>query len=705
MRGNLQEDSGGVHYAFSWASEFAPFDTNVPPAAPKETENTMSVGGESFSSFNLPFPNEAEKTGFQLVWLDADTLQPRLDATFEANLSASEEEQEKGLWPLRNDLRQMLADPKPGLLMLNTIGNVSTPAYTNSISVHGQKEDGNDIRGNVLARLASLLQEFGANPYVFDTLGATGFGGAGNPGGYSLVGVTGLRKLKGPNAAAERSTRLIANSNARLSGVLHRNRQGVLEPSSTGSPDPGAEVAEVRPEIVRLLAEPGEAFPAWSQLSAAEQAAQGELAKKIGVSLDARLDGIQSNFWEDPSMRWAVKVSELKSVCDPTPSEPTPCSPAAAAMAPQLAKEFAAVDAVRSYFTLEEPGELAEVFNNVFGESSYGLTGVTNEIRELFNPPLTSSSTSPDALGIFGGVLGIVGGIGEFVPVAGEVIGPAAEVTAGVTEIIEASASEPTGTGESAFDPYGYHTTVAAVAKELEGSMKQGRASLSHLADLLVSYPGTLTQAAALISEDEAPGSWALPTATQEQLEGQLRQTLRQFIWLTLMQPVVSTYECAAEDIGGVVKHNPEAVMQTLVNYPEWDQRENPRTFNLYDSYIVLAKRNHYGWPSLIPKNMTESLFGNPESGEGSVTRVGFLPEYLMAPSLAVEGPENENEFNRDILPSSGGLLHKDMGLNEEQETGLHLARRNHWSAYTPSCGWAQNLKWSNPEYQTWANP
>lgn len=697
MRGSFQIDSTGVNFAFAWAPEYHPFDTE---AAATATENTMEVDGKAWPSWNLPFPGEAEKTGFQLLWFDADTMKPRLSASFEADLWAPEEEQGKGLWPLRNDLRQILADPKPGLLMLHTIGKVETPTYTNSETVGGNKVDGNDIRGNVLGRIASLLQEFGANPYVFDTFGTGGFGGKGTPGGYTLVGVTGLRRMKGPNAGAERSTQLVEGSTARLTGALQRDRQGVLEPASTNAPGPQPEAGLVQPQLSGLLDDPGPPFPTWSELSPAEQKAQIELGEKLGISFEQRLDGIRNEYWKDPEAKWDTLAGELKTICDPTKENAEPCSAAAAELAPGLAKEFEAVGRIRPYFETT----LWNIFSSVFLQEEFGVVAVTNEVRGLFQPPREAATTGPDALGILGGVLGIAGGIGEFVPIAGEAIGPAAEVTEGLTEVIAASTAE--SGGEPSFDPFGFHSTTAELGNELQEAIKHTRYSLEHTADLLVSYPNTLLAAGNYLKPGE--GSWGIDTTVGTQLEEQLRQTVRQFIWLTMMQPVVATYECADEEIGRIAKQNKEAVMNTLVNYPEWIQRQSPRTYNLYDTYIALAMRNEKdggGWPKLLKSALTKRLFGEPDSEPGAV---GFLPPYLMADSLAEESEpqtEEEEEFYGPVFPTSAGLLHETRGFGLEREEAAGLARRAEWSDYTPSCGKGQSAKWSDPEYYGWAEP
>lgn len=696
IKGSFKLDSSGVTYAFDWAPEYHTFDTQ---AATTETGNSMRLDGELYPSWNLPFPGRTGTVGFQLLWFDADTLKLRLTATSDADLAHSfDQVPGKGMWGLRDQLRHVLADPKPGLLMLNTIGDVETPFYANSVGSGDNKKDANDERGDVMARVATLLESFGSNRYVFNTLGTDAIGGAGKPGGYSLVGVSGIRAMVGPNAAAELSTRLIADSTPRLAGVLHRTRQGVLRPGSTGAPGPGGDATDVQPEINELLAQPDQPFPSWGNLAADQRQAQLELAQALGIAVDRGTVGIRANYWQNTSLDWDSLADTLRTLCLAEGS----CSAAATELAPQLAAEFDQVAQVRSYFGAGGQGSLRGVFDDVFDDSNYGLTAAAHDIRNLFEPPPAPTS-GPNPLGIFGGVMGITGGIGGFVPIVGQEVAAATRVAAGISQIVQSSTAD--GSGASPFDPYGYNTTVATVAEDLGGAMQGARDGLDRLSDLLVSDAGRLEAAATRIKTSASAGGWGFTTASQEQLEGRLRQTMRQFIWLTLSQPVLATYECAYEDQAGVASHNPAAVLHTNISYPEWRQREDPRTFNLYDTYIMLAERNHWGWPSLAKPAITDLLFGDPDYSTPENKNAGFIHEYLVARSLAKAGPDNGNAYDQNVLPASPGLLRKDMGFDTLDEDAHGLAHRNGWTAYTPSCGWGQDIKWSDQDYISWASP
>ena len=387
-------------------------------------------------------------------------------------------------------------------------------------------------------------------------------------------------------------------------------------------------------------------------------------------------------------------------MCNPYAAQhlPRPCSPTLRQVQRQIYAELNQVTAVRSFFT--GGGGLAGVFNDVFTSAAFGVLATASQIRDYFFPPASAFTQGPSPLGILSGALGITGGMGEFVPVAGEGIAAGAAIAAGVADIVEASTTSSTS-GASLFDPYNYAGTVAGASGDLNKAFTESTDSLGHLADLLVSDQGRLAAAAQELSTPASAGGWNLTTPETNQLEGSLRQTMGQWLWLTLLPPVFATYECAPEDAEGVIAHNTAAALNTQIPYPEWRERETPTTYNLYNTFIVLGRRNHRGWPQLPSSTVTDILFGAPDYDDDSGQNVGFIPEYLFARSQATAGPGGDS----DPVPASSGLLHKDAGLSQTEENSDHLALRNDWSAYTPSCGWSQNVKWSAADFASWANP
>lgn len=702
MNGVLREASSGVEYVFDWAPAYLPYDTSETSTA---TSNLIDVAGTDYASSDLPFPDGRNaRVGYQLLWLDADTLAPRLNATYDADPASSYSYTagDHGMNGLLDQLRTIRSDPKPGLLFLNTIGSVPT-LYYNAVR---NTSDGNDARGVFAARITTLLEELGANRWAF-ILHGSGVPGPGAPGGYSLVGVTGLRYLKGPNAAAQLSTRLSAGTVARLAGVLERSRQGVVTAGSSGAPGPADAASSVQPDLGRILAEPDQPFTPFD--GPAQSAAEAYIAE--GLDLDASDPelGIRANYWTSPDEDWdglAQRLTNPDGFADGVqPCTDSPCAAGFEEVKATLASEFLMVESVRDYFTSTQLDGLADVLASVFQqEGDLGLNQMAQDIRGLYDLG-QHPSTGPDALGILGGSLGIVGGLGEFVPVAGEEIAAATEVTAGITEIVGATSDSATDGGAS-FDPYGFHTTVTGIQDDLYAAYQQALNSLVRTADLLVSDAGRLRAAARLIALDGRQGGWEISSDAASQLKARLTQTLRQYMWLTLGQPVLATYECAVEEIDGVRSHNPDAVMVTNVNFPQLKSPDNRRYhewWNLYPTFIVLGNRNAgTGFPDVTSKKLTGPLFGTPDlqNYPPGNDQVGFRREYLFDRARATYGPNSRGHFDYDIQPTTPGLIHKTMNMSGNEEDSSGLAHRDNFSMYTPSCGNGQKLRWSDPDPQ-----
>ncbi|HEY7619189.1 MAG TPA: hypothetical protein VH834_05415 [Solirubrobacteraceae bacterium] len=717
MSGAFRSDSGGdpadLRYAFNWASEYHPFDTSQ---STTPTGNTMAVDEQDYTSWNLPFPGRTGTVGFQLLWFDADTLTLRESQTYDADPNSSYDDVRTlspapgtgacsqpqppawchGMWGLRDELRKINSDPKPGLLFINTIGTVPSLYY----QAVKNKSDGNDVRGDVMARVTALLEQFGANRFAFMGLGRNGATGT-TPGGYSLVGVTGLRYVKGPNAGAELSTRLNPGTTARLTGLLTRSRQGVLQAGATKAPAAAPDPSSILPGIQAILAQPPQPFTPWSQMSQQEQNWQIDLAGRLSppLAVDKTTIGIRANYWQaanDDFGTMSGQLGEEGSACLGPPTNPTACSPDELNYAIGLSKEFAAVGAVRDH--IGEKGDLWGVFDTAFLSGSYDIQSVWGHINSLYAPPKSSATSGPSALGILSGVLGLAGGIGGFaLPEGGEGLAVAADLAASVVDVIEASTTDE-DSGESLLDPYGFHSTVADLADDLSHALTQTKFALDRVADLIVSDAGRLSAAAAVANKPSIDGGWDL-SLVSTQLERRLQQTMSQFMWMTMMQPVLATYECAREDEADVTSHNPAAVLATNINYPEWEPR-GTSSWNLYPTWLMLANRNHFGWPELAPKNVTNILFGTP--GDGDLTPdsgIGFIPEYLFGRAIAGGGdPIPDPDLDRNVFPVSPGLVHKNMGMGFQEEDENGLSHRNTWSAYTPSCGHGVRLIWSDPD-------
>ena len=607
MSGSFRIDSSGSNFAFQWAPEYQPFDTSSSTqlCAGSSTQvcgNAMTVDGTSYPSWNLPFPGRTGKVGFQLLWFDADTMKLRDTATYDADETSAEQPQYQneayhGWWGLRDELRRIVADPKPAVVLINTIGSVWTPWYEDLCYKGHSPHDCNDWptgsppgpHGDVIARVASLLSTLGANQIVFSQLGDGRAYGSTSTGGYSFVGVTGLQQLKGPNAGAELSTRIMPHTVARLAGVLQRSRQGVLQPSSTGSPSPGQPASVAQPGILKLLAQPAQPFPLWSQLSTSQQQAQVTIANFLGlgsyVDTSATGTGIRAAYWQASGLSaadWVDMASTLNDICDPNVLDHivplSLCTTTLTQQATSIYYELKQVALVRGFFTSASSG-LSGAFNDVFMSEAYGATADADAIRDVFQPPASEFTQGPSPLGILSGSLGITGAIGGFVPVVGEEFAAGADLAAGVADIVEASTDSSSGSGAALFDPYNYFGTVASVGSDLRSAFQNtlgSNGSLAQLANILVSDKGRLAAAAAEVDESPNAGGWDLDSYQWANLEDRMLLTMRQWEWLTLMQPVYATFECAPEDAQGVIGHNPAAALNIQLPWPQWyQQREH----------------------------------------------------------------------------------------------------------------------------------
>jgi hypothetical protein len=699
MDGRLQVGSDGTHYAFTWAPEYHSFDTS---RSRTSIANAIAVDGYPYPSENLPGGN----AGYQLLWFDADTLTGRDTETFNADVY--DPQQPYGMWGLLRELQVIAADPKPALLLINTIGDVQTPFYTAKAGIPSSEctgydncptgdrgSDGNDSRGVLLARITTLLQEFGANPYVYIMAGSSPPGDPGTPGGYSLVGVTGLNQLKGPNAAAELSTRLGKSKIAWLTGVLKRSRQGVLMPSSTGSPGAYDNPALLQPGLQRILGQPDQPFAPFS--TPGQKAAVTYIADQLNLTPDPKF-GIRGLYWLEPTDDWKGNATKLETMAACKANCPAGYNDTDfTAVKNELATEFNDVYWVRLALTDHPDYSLRQIFNDTFlSTGELGFTSIRETVSSYYDPPV-SATDGPNALGIMSGVLGLAGAIGAFVPV-GEAFAATAELGAAMANLVEASTSEEDGA--SPFDPYGFRSTTAMLATDLLNAYKSGLAALDRAEDLIVSDAGRLKASGALAQKSAEVGGWKLNDTLKNQLETSLQQTMQQYMWLTMAQPVFATYECAIEDANTMKtrkNYNPGAVLQTNINFP---QLQSPDTkylaswWNLYPTSIMLAQRNRFGWPSLVSDTITNKLF-NATDNDG----LGFRPEYFLASANAADTDDSDHTYlSRPLTPTSSGLLHKNMNMWHDVEKAYPIASRAIWSMYTPSCGFGQRLRWSAPD-------
>jgi hypothetical protein len=256
-----------------------------------------------------------------------------------------------------------------------------------------------------------MLASMGAEQFVLLGLDGTG--------DYSFVGVQGLLQLNGPNSGKELSQIVAGTPTARLTGLLVRNRQSNLAAGPNGSPVPGVDAVAFQPSLQRVLAQPDHPFPPFD--TAEEQAAERYIACNIGLAVDP-VFGIRGNYWQDASISWTTEGTDLANLtaCVTTPCASCPDAAAFTTVKSQLTTEFAAVHAVRDYFTGGKESNLFGLWNMVFTGSTVTFTGISTDIMKLWDfPPQEPQGNTDD---IIDGALTVASGLTGMVPIAGSFI-------------------------------------------------------------------------------------------------------------------------------------------------------------------------------------------------------------------------------------------------------------------------------------------
>jgi hypothetical protein len=629
MAGFLQLDHTN-RYTFTWPPAFADVTFDTQSAETTAAQNVMAVGDARFPMFpTKPDGTAFSGTGYQLVWLDADTLDYRGSFTFDAAT----------LYQLADKLWEIGAYQTPGVIFLGSIGTPLYPLPSGSIDDYDETSS-----NGLVGAAASALSAFGANELSF----------IGQRAGYAFVGVTGLRGRQGPNAGAEANPSVSGGGSPRIAGLLRRSRQGLWTPASAGSPATGDDPGQLQPGISEVLAQPDQPFTPFS--SAAQAAAEQYIIDSIWSSTP-RPATVRELYWENVSVTWDDMHSRLTDLPACTDD---PCAGGYAAVRAELLKEFPVVDQVRQYFS-GGSDSLSAIIQGAYADSTLGFVAAQASLNTLLTLPKAGSAHGPDPLGILGGVLGIATGIGGLAP-GGEEIGAGFEVVGGIAEIVQA-VSDHSAEGVE-FGPTGFDAELVGFAAALSDRWDDSLYGLDHTADLLVSDAGRLEAAYQRIL-DSGDGGWGFDSDGVATLRQSLQRGLTQYIWYSLLPSVEATYECADEDMQG---RNLPGTLRTPIAYldPPTSQWTLPRT------NVVLGKRQ-WGWPQGPPAKVTDLLFGDPAAGSGNI---GFEKAYLFDPALTDAGGN----------PTSAGLLRLERNQkdeNEEYAHGLHPQD----DAYRPACG------------------
>lgn len=639
ISGFLQLDSND-NYAFTWPPEYAPFDTQAPSST--ATTNVIAVGSDTYPSWSIE-PNVA---GLQVIWLAGDTLELKGTATYfvygcaqpgnvDCETYKCDSPPPSGppecletfvFTSAGGGLDSIAADPD-ALILMTTIGQ-PTPSL-------------NGAWGFAAEKLAS----FGVNQLVM--LGYSG-------GDYSFVGVNGLGDA-GPNRGAELANQFSGLPSPRLSGVLSRNRQGLLEPQAYGSPGPTGVADITQPDLQKILAEPPEPFPAFS--TPGEQAAESYIAERLDLALDPEY-GIRANYWQDESIAWSVYQNELSNMPACTTS---PCDQGFADVQSQLLTEFGMVDQVITYFTGGGEFDLYGALEGALLGTGVNITGIGEGILSLYDqPPGHAYGVNP--LGIMGGILTIGSGFGGAIPGVGGVTSAPFKIAAGTTQIIEATTT--TSGGSALYDPAVFQQTELAFTQELATSMTKALENLGHISSLLVSDWNRLQAANQQIATTPEDGGWGLNSNSVDALQTAIDLNMRRYMWSSLL-PVPFFVAFESEDTPGCDPNFPincepptdANVLQNEAFTPETNQ--TPFWF-----YMCRSGTSHT-YPAA---NILETLFSAPTTTVNSPTSKDPLP----VPAL---GFQKQNFYAPAVTDANGnaispGFLQKGISFQDGQDKG-----------------------------------
>lgn len=550
------------NFAFSWPVTFATFDTQAPGSSGSGNVMEIGIGAgapQTYSSAPVSGP------GFQLLVLDPGTLALRGNFTYSASVGASAACGGSGcLQQLAGELGQIATSSEPSLVMLTSFGR---PAVATDPAA-----------APTWNSVARTLSQLGANPWVVLALNGSG--------DYTLVGRTGLLARDGPNAGTELSQIETGAPAARLAGVFERDRQGMWEAGTNGSPDAQNPPSTFEPGLLPILEAPERPFPFPD--TPAEWAAESYIAAAIGLGpIDPKF-GIRDAYWRKQTIDWNSEESKLQKLGPCTKDCPPGFNVAAFRRTrSQLLTEFPQVGEVMKL--LGYPGgDLVAAIGTPYDTGSYDFIGIANRVRELYNPPPVQPQ-APQATEIVIAVLTIASGAAGPIPGAGDVIAAGFDIAAGATMLGETLTNNEDGS--SAVDPGDFEGDVAKFGANMKAAAESSVESIGRVAALLVSDQGRLEAAA-----EQAGGAWALGPEAATALQESLTRSLGQYMWSAMLPIPVRVAGCREKPPVGVPPIGVAAVNLTEV----------PRGSGSFESGYVYAQ-DPFGNP--LAPGVYETLF------------------------------------------------------------------------------------------------
>jgi hypothetical protein len=564
-----------ANYSFMWPASFNTFDTQAPGST--DTQNRVTVAGQTFVSDQVT----AEFGGWHLVWLDADTLAPRGNFTYQNCGGAS-----PCLDGLLAQLETILGDPTPGLVVLSSVNN------TRHLGVGGNETDGGITRAIGL---------FGGNEPAFI-----------EPGEYTLVGLAGLG-TRGPNLGLDVNQAVARSPSSRIVGVLRRNQQGLWQGGTSGTPGPTQDVTVWQPGLQQILAQPAQPFPSFS--APGPKAAFAYIAKNVPLTVSTPA-ALRAQYWNDDNIVWSDLYTSLRALA---PCRTSPCAGSFASVKQTLLAEWEDLTTVKSYFTGGGSTQLDGIYQSAFTDSTLGFEAIAAGIMSDYPSPPAQPARAAEWLTLLDSSLTLARGLTGFVPVVGGPVTAALSVGQGAEDIYRAVAN--TQGGAQALDPRVFEGDIFTFGKDLENAWTAQVASLSHVSDLLVSDAGRLSAAAARIDDATGTDGWGLDTDSAGKITETLQASIAGYVWTSMLPVSTQVFTCSIYDRLPGTPALDQATLSYYMSEQAGDQGGPP--YQVASSWAYLASRGH---PKDFPSStVLDQIFGTDE-GE-----LALQHPYLMA--------------------------------------------------------------------------
>ncbi len=612
IQGVLQPDTS-AEFTFNFLPSYIPYDTQTPASTIGKggttVTNVMQVGSTTYPSVAVPADMAVSGNVFQLLLLDAASLEPQ-----QPSITFGSDDDSCG-----GNTGLMCASAVATLLEEITAqqGSGQTLVMMTSLSPPGFY-GGPEYDQQQYVRIVAQLATMGANRYAAAGLATTA------TGNYSFVGFTGMTALYGPNSGEDLAQGLAGGSSARLAGLLTRNNQGLFAGQANASPGPGVTNDLGRPELQKILAT--ESSP-YAPLSDAELAAHKYIGRQLfnppaeNPSIDAISNqlGVREYYYSENDFDWGSYSSDLRTLA---PCSAHPCAEAFDAVKQALIPEWGDVEATQDYFATVQTGTLAQVFNASTVEVPTALTSIVSDITSLYDPPPVPAQ-GVNVTGVIIDSMTIASGAAAEIPGGGQASG-VLTIAAGAAALANDLSTSPGGL--PAFDPLVFSTDVYDFGKTLQHLLSTELPDLDMVSDLIVSDAGRLAAFSALFNapstpppgNPDAPLGFDITSANATTLTDRLTLNFRRYVWQSLLPVPVFTGVCSYQSTNS--SYYPQG---GFVEHPSPDHSH-------FQEGNVVPLNTAGGRPQILDRDMLQNLFQTPPSEGG----LGFEEPYFLSESV-----------------------------------------------------------------------